>query len=331
MAYLGPAGHLDFAKNLGADAPGAVRRTRKYCLATARGCQRRHPLFGEREHRVQLRSVLGQPPIVHFHVTGLSLDDPKPVYHLGVDTGHDPFNFVQDGSPLRRFIQGLIRRTSPDLRPHDPCALLWPQRRDVLVQPIDRHWTHAGTGAMYEFFNAFQQVGIGRQVRSPHYFVGFIYGLHRRLRNQGAFKSIERIWRCHLFSSKTPKDAAGLCAFRRAYVVFSKLKFISNELSMPIVAWGTSEALYAMQTDAQISSRFDPFALPKLRESAEFREFLVSFGRLLSFEIPSPLGKKVTIQKLMALSSGLTGKVTPYSRILPSWRYAVGLNASVPS
>ena len=92
--------------------------------------------------------------------------------------------------------------------------------------------------------------------------------------------------------------------------LLNQLKFISNELRMPIVALGTSEALYAMQTDPQIASRFEPFALPKWRESAEFREFVVSFGRLLPLEKPSPLGERVIIQKLMTLSSGLTGKVT---------------------
>lgn len=33
--------------------------------------------------------------------------------------------------------------------------------------------------------------------------------------------------------------------------LLNQLKFISNELRMPIVALGTSEALYAMQTDPQ--------------------------------------------------------------------------------
>ena len=42
--------------------------------------------------------------------------------------------------------------------------------------------------------------------------------------------------------------------------LLNQLKFISNELRMPIVALGTSEALYAMQTDPQIASRFEPFA-----------------------------------------------------------------------
>ena len=61
----------------------------------------------------------------------------------------------------------------------------------------------------------------------------------------------------------------------------NQLKFLSNELRMPVVALGTSEALYAMQADSQIASRFEPFALPRWRESPGLREFVVSFGQLL--------------------------------------------------
>jgi hypothetical protein len=77
---------------------------------------------------------------------------------------------------------------------------------------------------------------------------------------------------------------------------------------MPIVALGTSEALYAMQTDPQIASRFEPFSLPKWRESPELREFMVSFGRRLALEKPSPLADKAITQKLIGKSGGLTGK-----------------------
>lgn len=92
--------------------------------------------------------------------------------------------------------------------------------------------------------------------------------------------------------------------------LLNQLKFISNELRMPIVAVGTNEALYAMQTDPQIASRFEPFALPKWRESTEFRAFVAAFGRLLPLHKPSKLDDKNVIQTLMELSSGLTGKVT---------------------
>ena len=90
----------------------------------------------------------------------------------------------------------------------------------------------------------------------------------------------------------------------------NQLKFLSNELRMPVVALGTSEALYAMQADPQIASRFEPFALPRWHESAALREFVVSFGRLLPLRKPSPFGDKAIIQKLMVHSGGLTGKIT---------------------
>jgi hypothetical protein len=90
----------------------------------------------------------------------------------------------------------------------------------------------------------------------------------------------------------------------------NQLKFLSNELRMPVIALGTSEALYAMQTDPQIASRFEPMALPRWRESTALREFIVSFGRLLPLHHPSPFGEKEMIQKLMAFSGGLTGRIT---------------------
>ena len=57
-----------------------------------------------------------------------------------------------------------------------------------------------------------------------------------------------------------------------------------------------------MQTDPQMASWFEPFSLPKWRESPEFREFVVSFGRLLLLENPSPLADKDIIQKRMGKS-----------------------------
>ena len=47
-----------------------------------------------------------------------------------------------------------------------------------------------------------------------------------------------------------------------------------------------------------------------MAQSAELREFVVSFGRLLPLYLPSPFGDKEVIQKLMAYSGGLTGRIT---------------------
>ena len=44
-----------------------------------------HPQIAQRKQRVQLRRVLGQSPITHFHVSELAFDDPKRVFHLSPD------------------------------------------------------------------------------------------------------------------------------------------------------------------------------------------------------------------------------------------------------
>lgn len=65
-----------------------------------------------------------------------------------------------------------------------------------------------------------------------------------------------------------------------------------------------------MQSDPQIASRFEPFALPRWHESTALRGVVVGFGRLLPLHKPSPFGEKAMIQKLMVYNSGLTGKIT---------------------
>ena len=92
--------------------------------------------------------------------------------------------------------------------------------------------------------------------------------------------------------------------------MLNHLKFLSNELRIPIITVGTTEALYAMQTDPQIASRFEAFALPRWHESPGLREFVVSFGRLLPLHRPSPFGDKDMIRKVMACTGGLTGRIT---------------------
>jgi hypothetical protein len=40
------------------------------------------------------------------------------------------------------------------------------------------------------------------------------------------------------------------------------LRWLGNELQIPLVALGTAEALRAIQSDDQLANRFSPFPLP---------------------------------------------------------------------
>ena len=52
------------------------------------------------------------------------------------------------------------------------------------------------------------------------------------------------------------------------------LKFLSNQLRCAIVVLGSRDALAAIQSDAQIASRFPGFELARWQENEDFRRFL---------------------------------------------------------
>lgn len=72
---------------------------------------------------------------------------------------------------------------------------------------------------------------------------------------------------------------------------------------------GTHDAPIALQTDAQMSSRFTPFEVPRWRENDEFRRFLAPFGKLLPLRNASELAERTIGQFMLGASAGLTGEV----------------------
>lgn len=88
------------------------------------------------------------------------------------------------------------------------------------------------------------------------------------------------------------------------------LKFLSNDLHCSIVALGTHDALVAMQSDAQIASRFAPLELPHWHESEELRRFLVAFEKTLPLRERSNLAEREMVKLLLAHSDGITGVIS---------------------
>ncbi|MGJ7498498.1 TniB family NTP-binding protein [Variovorax sp. RT4R15] len=81
-------------------------------------------------------------------------------------------------------------------------------------------------------------------------------------------------------------------SFREQRASLSLLKYLANDLRLSIVLVGTSDAPIALQTDAQMSSRF-----------------LAVFGKLLPRRKASELADRAVVQFMLAASSGLTGDV----------------------
>ena len=88
------------------------------------------------------------------------------------------------------------------------------------------------------------------------------------------------------------------------------LKYLANDLKLSVVVVGTSDALLALETDAQMRSRFTPFEIPRWRESDEFRRLLSAFERVLPLRRASNLAQRAVVEFLLAASGGLTGEIS---------------------
>ena len=85
---------------------------------------------------------------------------------------------------------------------------------------------------------------------------------------------------------------------------------MGNELQIPIVGVGTNEAYRAIQTDAQLSNRFEPATLPRWQFDKEFLRLLVSFERMLPLKNSSNLQETSLATKLFSLSEGYIGELS---------------------
>ena len=88
------------------------------------------------------------------------------------------------------------------------------------------------------------------------------------------------------------------------------VKYLSNELQIPLVGVGTLEAVRAIQADPQLARRFYRAELPLWRMGREYRKLLASFERMLPLQRPSQLAKDPLATKLLAMTEGTIGELS---------------------
>lgn len=88
------------------------------------------------------------------------------------------------------------------------------------------------------------------------------------------------------------------------------IKYLGNELQIPIVGIGTKDAFNAIQTDPQLANRFEPEELPRWEMGKEFQRLLLSFERMLPLRKPSNLADTTMAIKLLAMSEGIIGELS---------------------
>lgn len=100
---------------------------------------------------------------------------------------------------------------------------------------------------------------------------------------------------------------AGNLNVRRAFM--NLLRFLGNELRIPIVGVGTREAYLAISTDGQLENRFEPFPLPYWEEGDDLLALLASFGATLPLKQPSTIATTDMSKYILEKTGGTIGEI----------------------
>lgn len=100
---------------------------------------------------------------------------------------------------------------------------------------------------------------------------------------------------------------AGNLHVRRAFM--NLLRFLGNELRIPIVGVGTREAYLAISTDDQLENRFEPFPLPHWEEGDDLLALLASFETMLPLKQPSMIATTEMSKYILEKTGGTIGEM----------------------
>lgn len=121
-------------------------------------------------------------------------------------------------------------------------------------------------------------------------------------------KILSRVRLQMLIIDEIHQIVAGKTGKQRQFL--NTIKYLGNELQIPIVGVGTYEAFNALQTDPQLANRFEPTVLPRWEQGQEYLRLLSSFARMLPLKEPAHLTEKDLAFKLLSMSEGTIGELS---------------------
>lgn len=96
---------------------------------------------------------------------------------------------------------------------------------------------------------------------------------------------------------------------RQQRVFLNTLRFLTNDLRLPIVCAGTDAARVALMTDPQLADRFEAAELVGWTDDAQFHQLLQGISLILPLRRPSQLFDPMARQQILALTDGNTGRL----------------------
>ena len=101
---------------------------------------------------------------------------------------------------------------------------------------------------------------------------------------------------------------AGRGDVRREFL--NLIRFLGNELRIPLVGVGTREAYLAIRSDDQLENRFEPFALSRWEPNEEACSLLASFATSFPLRRRSGIATVEMARYLLTRSKGTIGELT---------------------
>lgn len=93
-------------------------------------------------------------------------------------------------------------------------------------------------------------------------------------------------------------------------IFLNVIKYIGNELEVPIVGVGTRDAFRAIQTDPQLSNRFDHALLPRWNNDDAYLRLLATYERAIPLRRASNLVDGALADKIYSMSEGYIGEIS---------------------
>lgn len=97
--------------------------------------------------------------------------------------------------------------------------------------------------------------------------------------------------------------------YREQRIILNTIRFLANDLRIPLVCVGTEEAKQALMTDQQLADRFEAAELPAWEDDQAFQQLLLSFEATLPLRLASDFRDPRLHKRILGLTEGVLVRI----------------------